>query len=160
MTARRFDYPVVHYVLSALLSNILLVGLLAWAVWGLAGADADWRHWMLAYSVPVVLASSFVGLHLPTTVVVDDERLVFRAFGREHAYRWREMGFFQVRGFMLGDRFLVRAGEPGLFRGRYWIHVQMRGYRELRALLEEKQRTLFPQHAPVRPKAPRPQRQG
>jgi hypothetical protein len=138
--ARTYRYAPLRYFVSVVISNLLLLLLLGWAIYGYVDGAADWRHQMLLIAVPIALGSAFLGIHLPTRIDLDADGITFSAYGRSHRYRWAETSDMQVRPFpFVNDRFLIRFRErPGFFGGRYWIHSHLHGYEELKAALEDR----------------------
>jgi hypothetical protein len=137
---REYRYTPLRYFVSVVISNLMLLLLLGYAINGYVTGVADWKHQLLLLAVPVALASAFLGLHLPTRITVDADGVTFAAYGRAHRYRWAEAGDLQVRPFpFVNDRFLVRFTERrSVFGGRYWIHSHLLGYDELREDLQQR----------------------
>lgn len=89
-----------------------------------------------------VLAWGFATLHYPREVTVDDEGVRFRAYGRSHAFAWRDVTAVSVRRFLVKDRALVRLAPSPPWRGRYWL-LQGRGgagFEEVVRALESRRR--------------------
>lgn len=93
---------------------------------------------LIVYTMPVLLLSSFIGLHNPSSVTVTDQFIVFSGFGRSHMYTWEEAGIISVRKYDYVGKTFIRLGKPRILGGRYWITNEMNGYKELIGLLEQK----------------------
>lgn len=141
---KEYRYPLSQLVVSSIGPAVLMVGMLLWAVQGWLNMPANLMFRLVFWVVPVILLSTFVGLHQPTRVVIDEEAIRFGAFGREHIYRWKDVRRLRLVKAFLGERYYVQIGEPGLFRGRYWIGAQIEGYQELIAFLQSKERQISP----------------
>lgn len=121
-------------MLPILIMGVLLLG----AIYGIA-ADHDFAlAKLILYTMPVLLASSFIGLHHPTSVTITDDRIMFSAFGRSHTYKWEELDHLYLRNYSYVGKTLIRLGKPQIFGGRYWITNEMSGYKELIDRLEQK----------------------
>lgn len=158
---KEYHYPPLRYFVTVFVANIFLIVLLVWAIHGYLTGGNDWRHSMLLLTVPVAIASSFIGLHLPTRIAVDDRGITFSAFGRSHRYEWADASDLQIRPFpFVNDRFLIRFRDrPNVFGGRYWVHSHLVGYEELKTALEAKAAQLSGTTAlTVRPTRPRRRR--
>jgi hypothetical protein len=94
----------------------------------------------LAAAVPIAIAWSRLTLHRPTHVDIDDEGVVFRAYGREHRFAWSDVERVHVRRFVIRDRVLVRIAPARPLRGRYWLRDSLDGYPSILAQLEERAR--------------------
>jgi hypothetical protein len=92
----------------------------------------------LLVAVPAVFAWGVVTLHFPARVHWNDERIVFSAYGRAHAFAWADVARIDVRRFVVKDRVLVRLSPAGAWRGRYWITDAVDGYAALVAELERR----------------------
>lgn len=65
---------------------------------------------------------TFISLSNPSQVVVSDEKIIFRAYGREHEYRWDEITRFRAKEFTGARKIFLRINKAGILRGRYWLH--------------------------------------
>lgn len=117
---------------------LLMVGLLIWAVYGLFSEGDLMIYKLTVYTMPVLLASSFFGLHNPSSIVVKDDSITFSGFGRSHMYTWEEAGIIYIKSYGYVGKTLIRLGKPRIFGGRYWITNEMQGYSELLDFLEQR----------------------
>ena len=76
---------------------------------------------VLLGAIVVVLAGGLATLHYPHLVVLDDAGVRFEAYGRAHAFAWRDVTRVRVRRFLVRDRVLVRLAPAPPWRGRYWL---------------------------------------
>ena len=89
--------------------------------------------WGLAAGALLALAWNACTLHFPREILLDDEGISFRGYGREHRFLWASCRV-SVRRFLVKDRVLVRmTGRDGPFplhalRGRYWLLDSIHGY--------------------------------
>ncbi|GLC87150.1 hypothetical protein [Lysinibacillus piscis] len=135
---RIFQYTKTAKNMNILVPIVLMVGLMLWACYGLWNGENMMLSKLVLYTMPVLLASSFIGLHHPTRVTVTDEAIVFSAFGRNHSYRWDELTFIHLRNYRYVGKSFIRLGKPQILGGRYWLTNDLAGYNELIALLEQK----------------------
>jgi hypothetical protein len=93
---------------------------------------------VLAVAAGVVAAWSLVTLHFPHRVELTDSGVSFHAYGRAHAYPWREVECITVRRVLVRDRALVRIAPSPPWRGRYWLTDSLGGFADLVAELERR----------------------
>ena len=92
----------------------------------------------LAAAIPAVFLWGIVTLHFPAKVAWDDQRIVFSAYRRAHAYAWKDVARIDLRRFIVKDRVLVRLSPAGAWRGRYWLTDGLDGYDAAVAELERR----------------------
>jgi hypothetical protein len=92
----------------------------------------------LLVGIPAVFAWGAVTLHFPAKVVWDDDGVAFSAYGRTHAFLWRDVARVDVRRFLVKDRVLVRLRPASAWRGRYWLRDGVDGYTAVVAELERR----------------------
>lgn len=151
-----YRIPAKHIWVNTVFGNLLLAGMLVWAVSSYLGGRSDFKIQMLLIALPLILISALIGIHQPTTVELTDETITFSGLGRRHTYAWSDIRYMFVRKFLLGDRYLVQIGDFHLYKGRYWVPMQMEGYKELLAFLQAKEAEICPKPA----KVPRPKKSG
>jgi hypothetical protein len=93
---------------------------------------------VFAFAVVVTALWSIGTLHHPSSVELTDEGVWFSAYGRSHAYLWREVAGVHVRRFLIRDRVLVRLAPTRAWRGRYWLTDGLLGYDVLVRELERR----------------------
>jgi hypothetical protein len=132
---RHYGYGRTRCLASPIAEDLFLVlalgGLLAVFPRGALGAA-------LATAIPAVLAWSWLTLHRPTHVLLDDDGISFRAYGREHRFAWRDVARVHVRRFIVRDRVLVRIAPAPPWAGRYWLLASLEGYGSLVETLENR----------------------
>lgn len=126
-------YPRARNV-TAIAADVLLVAVLIAAV----ALDRGTLGRVLAVAIVMVLAVSIATLHHPRRVELDDTGIRFCAYGRSHRFEWAAVERVHVRRFVTGDRVLVRLAPTPPWRGRYWIHETIGGYRTLLDALERR----------------------
>jgi hypothetical protein len=129
----RYDVPAARLRLRIAGRAVLLV---AAAVWATSASDFARA---IAIAIPLVIAWEILTLHEPTSVELDDDGIVLRAFGRAHRHRWSEIERLRVRRFAVGDRVLLRIAPASAITGRYWLHASLDGFPDLVAKLEARQ---------------------
>lgn len=67
--------------------------------------------------------NTFVSIANPQDVIIDDEGISFRAYGREDRYGFGDIHEFRVREVMGDGRMYVRVNGGGPLHGRYWIQT-------------------------------------
>ena len=67
--------------------------------------------------------NTFVAIANPQDVVIDDDTISFRAFGRSDTYRLADIESFSVREVGGDAKVYVRVNGGGLLRGRYWLQL-------------------------------------
>lgn len=80
-------------------------------VWTGVGAVAAYSVW-----------ETFISLSNPRQVRVDEDGIVFCAYGREHRYNWKDITQFRVKEFTGARKLFIRINQAGFLRGRYWLH--------------------------------------
>jgi len=84
--------------------------------------------WLLAATGLVVLAFNAITLHFRGEIALDEESILFRAYGREHAYSLRACRL-RVRRFLVRDRVLLRVEEIESGKThRYWLTAHLSDY--------------------------------
>lgn len=117
---------------------LLMIGFFVWALYGLFTEGALIIYKLTIYTMPVLLASSFYGLHNPSSITVTDKSITFSGFGRSHVYTWEEAGTIYLKNYGYVGKTLIRLGKPRILGGRYWITNEMQGYSELLNFLEQR----------------------
>jgi hypothetical protein len=130
---QRHVYPRGRWIQSAVAEDLALVLALG-AV--LALHPAGPLALALSAAIPVTIAWSLLSLHLPSRVDIDQDGIIFSAYGREHRFAWRDIERIHVRRFIVRDRVLVRLAPSSLLRGRYWLIHSIEGYDALVRALE------------------------
>lgn len=131
--------------LRTLGQDLVLVAMPAVAL--AASGGAAWT-WLLAAAGLAVLAINALTLHFPHEVEVDAEGIHLRAYGREHAYAWRDVTV-RVRRFVVRDRVYVRIEDRarGLRRG-YWLLASLGDHDALLAAVEARAEVVPSAQAP------------
>lgn len=124
--------------MTIFLPVLVMAGLFVWAVYGLLSENRFPLDELILYTMPVLLLSSFIGLHNPSSIKVTDQSITFSGFGRIHTYTWEEAGIIFVRKYEYAGKTFIRLGKPRILGGRYWITHEMNDYKELLSLLEQK----------------------
>ena len=122
-----------RWVASVVLRDAVLVLALALALLGVLPPTIGA---IFVVAIPLVLAAAIGTLHAPTSVELDDQGIVFSAYGRAHRFLWREVERVRVRRFLVRDRVLVRLFPSPPWRGRYWLTDALDGFDELVNALE------------------------
>lgn len=128
--------------LSFFLPALLMVGVFVWGIYGLVAVGPLLQYQLACIVMPILILSTFIGLHNPTGVKVTDTSIVFQAFGLKHEYKWKDVHNLKIKRYPLGGSSLISIGRPQLFGGRYWVRSQIDGYEELIAYLAEKSETI------------------
>jgi hypothetical protein len=128
-----FAYPRARWVARVVAQDVLLAIALAWAAWtgGALGAA-------LGAAILATASWGLVTLHNPSRVETSDDGIAFSAYGRTHAFRWRDIGAVHVRRFVVRDRVLVRFSPSSAWRGRYWVTDGLNDYEALVRELERR----------------------
>lgn len=135
---KTYEYRNSVVFLSFFIPEFVMCGVLAWGLfsWWTEGITALSK--MIVIVMPVLILSTFVGIHNPTSIKLGSESIVFQAFGMKHEYKKDEIFQLKVKSYRLIGKTLVRIGKPQIFGGRYWFTKQITGYDELiSALVEE-----------------------
>ncbi len=129
-SAERFAMPLRAFLWTALAPDAVLA--LAW-IWLLLAHPVTGRlRLLLLVAIPLVVAYGLISLQYPSEVLLDEEAVTFRAWGRAHSYRWAEVaGTVRVRAFLVRDRVYVRIGPFHPWRGRYWLTDRIERFPEL-----------------------------
>ena len=131
-----------HVWLNSVAGNIVMAGLLVWAVYERTQGSHDVFNTLLLFSLPPILISALFGNHQPTEVVITDDDITFAGIGRRYTYEWKTLKYLHVKRFFLGDRYLVQIGDFQAFSGRYWIPEHMPGQKELESFLKAKEQQI------------------
>lgn len=88
---------------------------------------------------------TFISFSNPDKVMVSGESITFCAYGKEHRYLWKDVTQFKAKEFTGARKLFIRINQPGLFRGRYWLHCYyFNDTDELYNLMVEKECELHP----------------
>jgi hypothetical protein len=93
---------------------------------------------VLGAAIVATAAWGIVTLHRPSRVDTDAEGISFSAYGRTHAFAWKDVRAIHVRRFVVRDRVLVRLSPAGAWRGKYWLTDGLEGFDVLVKELEQR----------------------
>ena len=143
MTALRCRYPRARAVLAATGQDALLLLVIAAVLAHRLRTPLGGARWatMLAVGAGLVLVWSWLTLHFPRVVELDDEGVSFGGYGRAHRFRWQDVERLRVRRFLVRDRVLVRLSPSLPWRGRYWLLDGLERFDELVRALEKRAST-------------------
>lgn len=117
-----YTYDSSVYARKVTFTGILCAGVLIYSAvsmvlggitpgWVGVGAVAAYTVW-----------ETFISLSNPSQVKMDENGIVFYAYGREHRYNWSEIRRLRIKEFTGARKLFVRINRAGLLRGRYWLH--------------------------------------
>ncbi|MEW9672095.1 hypothetical protein [Ammoniphilus sp. 3BR4] len=133
-----YSYRQSTYYVSFLLPASILLGIFVWAVYGM------WQQGPLLYyklaiiTMPILILSTFKGIHNPTSVQLSESSICFHFFGMKHEYKWNDINYLKINQYPFIGKTLIRIDKPQIFGGRYWVTNQMEGYEELVPLLSKR----------------------
>jgi hypothetical protein len=135
---KRYQYAKPVLWVSIILPIFLMVGLLFWSVYRSLIEGPLPLYQFLMLIMPLLIISSVVSLHNPSSVTVTSEYIVFEGFGRKHLFNWEEIEIITVKDYGYVGKSFIRVGRYSPFKGRYWISNKLTGYRELLTFLQTK----------------------
>ena len=123
---KTYRYDQAKFNVSVTATGIFCVALLVTSALCLAGV-IDVVPAPIAALLLMVCAyqvwNTFVAIANPQDVVIDDDTISFRAFGRSDTYRLADIESFSVREVGGDAKVYVRVNGGGLLRGRYWLQL-------------------------------------
>lgn len=129
-----YQYSTAKFVTTVLLPILIMVGLLLWGISLLfSGEQTAFAH-LLIYGSIILLFFSIAGIHTPSRIKLDDERIIMHAFFVTHTFYWKDLSFVQLRVYEKAGKLYVRLGTNKMTKGRYWITSDIEGFN---ALFEE-----------------------
>lgn len=97
------------------------VFLILYAIYEIAGGFNP--IWIAAIIIAGYFAwETFVSIANPSEVEISDEGIRFSAYGRSHAYAWKDVKKFHCKPIASGTKAFVRINKPTVFKGRYWVN--------------------------------------
>lgn len=112
-----------HYLLSVVLPAILTAILSVQMLYLIISSQSTtFRLSLLILSV-IMFLDYFVALSHPQSIQIDENSISLRCFNRSHVYNFDEVERINVRPTSMNRRLYVRINSAGLFKGRYWIHL-------------------------------------
>lgn len=134
MKQYRYSTPVLW--LSIIFPVLLMSGLLIWAVYGVIMEEPLGIYQLILVAMPLLLLSSLIGLHNPSSITVTDEFIIFKGFGRKHQYKWKEVEELTLKDYGYVGKAFIKIGKYQLLGGRYWVSSKLEGYKELLGILQ------------------------
>ncbi|WP_152657855.1 hypothetical protein [Oceanobacillus sp. CFH 90083] len=135
---KHYQYTTVKFLTTVLLPVIIMIGLLLWGtVLFLSGEQMTFAQ-VLIYGSSILLFFSIAGIHTPSWIKLDDEKIIVHAFFVTHTFYWRDLSFVQLRVYKQTGKLYIRLGTNKIIKGRYWIHSDIKGFDELFEQLKSK----------------------
>lgn len=127
-----------HYILGVVLPTILTVGLIVWMLFLIISLQSTSFRLSLLILSTIMFFDYFVALSHPNQIEIDENHISFSSLNRSHVYSFDEIKRINIRPIALNRRIYVRINAAGLFKGRYWIHLDyIEGSQQLREYLEK-----------------------
>lgn len=119
-----YEYNKDRYFVSVKLTTLFMLVLILYAL----------PKWIIdpginIYILIVVAATygvfnNFISLSTPNKIEINENIIVFSAFGRKHEYRWEEITSLKIKE-LADKKMYIRINDGSLLRGRYWIKTRM-----------------------------------
>ncbi|WP_299090945.1 hypothetical protein [uncultured Metabacillus sp.] len=135
---KKYVYSKPDLWVSIILPVFLMMGLFLWAIYRSLMEGPLPFYQLLIITMPLLLLSTLMGLHNPSSVTVTTNSIIFEGFGRKHEYLWEDIEGLSVKNYGYAGKSFIRIGKYRLFGGRYWISNKMHGYKELLNFLQTK----------------------
>ncbi|MDD3186284.1 MAG: hypothetical protein PHD70_06010 [Anaerostipes sp.] len=65
----------------------------------------------------------FVSISNPSEIIVDENHLIFSAYGRQHMYDMDLIKHYAMRPLAGNTRMYMTINKNGLLKGRYWVRT-------------------------------------
>ncbi|MFD2829982.1 hypothetical protein [Corticicoccus populi] len=135
---KSYQYTTAKFVTNVLLPVIIMIGLLIWGIFlMMTGSESAFAQ-VLIYGSSLLLLSSVVGIHTPSWIKFDDDKIIIHAFFVTHEFYWKDLSFAQIRLYKPTGKLYLRLGTKNILKGRYWISADMEGFDQLFDDLKEK----------------------
>lgn len=135
---KHYQYETGRFVAVILLPVLIMAGLLVWGISLMLSGEQTAFAQVLVYGSLMLLFFSIIGIHTPSRIELDDEKIIVHAFFVTHTFYWDELTFAQLRVYKQTGKIYLRLGTKHLFKGRYWISTDIENFRELFETLQEK----------------------
>lgn len=112
-----------HYILGVLLPALLTLAIALYVLYLIVFSSyTSFRLSLLALAV-IMFIDYFIALSHPQRIQVDETSITFCGLNRNHVYLFNEIKRINVRPTSMNKRVYLRINSAGLFKGRYWIHL-------------------------------------
>jgi len=65
---------------------------------------------------------TFISLSNPKEVIISEEGITFKAYNKQHDYKWEDIERFRLKEFIHARKLYLTINKPTIFRGKYWIN--------------------------------------
>lgn len=120
---KHYQYNPSHYMIQMTIPGIfcVFIGLYSLYQFLVGGLNPIW---LLVFGVCFYnVWNLVVSISNPSDIYIDDEKLVFSAYSRQHEYRLDEIQKYAMRPLAGGERMYMIINNSGLMKGRYWVRL-------------------------------------
>ena len=119
-----FRYKKSRYLFSAKIPAAVMIIVALYSVL-MISANRNNIFYYIIFICAILVFSNFVfAIAYPESIILDDEYIEFRAFGRKHKYMLNKINVFTIKDINPNIRIYLRISCPGQ-KGRYWIDFTM-----------------------------------
>lgn len=68
--------------------------------------------------------NTFVSISNPEKIIIGEDYISFKAYGREDKYNFCDVTQFRIREFPSAGKMFIRVNQSNLLKGRYWVHTR------------------------------------
>ncbi len=108
-----------------------MLGIVMWGIHSLIMGENTSFNKLLVYGSLLLLFFSLVGIHSPSQVKLDKEKIVLKALFVTHTFYWSNLTFCQIRVYEKVGKVYLRLGTKRIIGGRYWISSDINEFDDL-----------------------------
>ena len=135
---KHYQYATTSFIMTVLLPVLVMAGLFIWGISLLLSGEQTAFAQLLVYGSAILLFFSIIGIHTPSWIKLDDEKIVVHAFFVTHTFYWKDLSFVQLRVYDKVGKLYIRLGTNKIVGGRYWVSGDIEEYEDLFENLKEK----------------------
>ncbi|GAB2546218.1 hypothetical protein GCM10026983_15380 [Gracilibacillus alcaliphilus] len=135
---KHYQYDTTSFIMTVLLPVLVMAGLFIWGIYLLLSGEQPAFAQLLVYGSAILLFFSIIGIHTPSWIKLDDEKIVVHAFFVTHTFYWKDLSFVQLRVYDKVGKLYIRLGTNKIVGGRYWVSSDIEEYEGLFENLKEK----------------------
>jgi hypothetical protein len=125
-----------------LLPNLFLLGMCLYGIDRILTNGYSRFYLFMVVTSLAFLIFAVRGLHQPSSIAIDNDQIMFSAFGRTQTFQISTLTFLHVRRFAYVKQALIRIGPQKIIGGRYWVDSRFPQYDELIERMEELEKVI------------------
>ena len=86
--------------------------------------NGNYAFWIVILICLYQINNTFFSISNPKTILIENDEIIFSAYGRSHSYIISEISEFKVKEIEHYKKMYIRINDSSIFKGRYWINCR------------------------------------